>query len=101
MNEISPQEAYRKIRDGSAVLLDVREDDELAAERISGALHVPLSQLSDRAAELPVQGELLPICQSGARSALVTEMLKHNGYRAANVSGGIAAWRDTGLPVEE
>lgn len=100
MNEISPQQAYRKVLDGSAVLLDVREDAEVAGARISGALHIPLGQLNDRAAELPEHTEVLPICQSGTRSAFVTDVLDRNGYRAANVSGGVEAWRKAGLPVE-
>ena len=36
-----------------ATILDVREDDEWVAGHIAGSVHVPLSQLPGRAADIP------------------------------------------------
>ncbi len=33
------------------------------------------------------------ICQSGARSKLAAKKLKHQGYNAINVQGGMNTWR--------
>lgn len=49
---VRPREAA-VLRDGGAVLLDVRETDEWAAGHAPGAVHVPLAEVS-AAAGLPV-----------------------------------------------
>ena len=67
LRTVSPAEARRLIADG-ATLVDVREPDEHARERIPGARHLPLSQLDD--ADLAVhQGKpVIFHCRSGART---------------------------------
>ena len=41
--EIPPATVYRWIGDGEAVLVDVREADELVQARLEEAVHVPMS----------------------------------------------------------
>lgn len=92
------QEAYRMVRDG-ALLLDVREADEYAAEHAPGAELLPLRQLPIRHADLPRGRRVLAICANGNRSVTAAETLSRLGYEVANVVGGMAAWRAAGLPV--
>ncbi len=97
---ISVQEASELAESGDAIILDVREPDELAAKAIDGATHLPLSEMRDRYTELPGDKRLMVICDSGVRSAFVTEMLQNSGYEdTVNVSGGMQAWVGAGLPV--
>lgn len=99
--EVDVREAYRRCHSGEATLVDVREADELAQASIPGAIHLPLSEMATRYAELPHDRELLVICQSSVRSSFVTDMLARSGYeRSTNVAGGIVAWYHAGLPVE-
>ena len=56
-------------------LLDVREDDEWAAGHAPDAVHIPVGALSERAAEIPQDGEVYVICRSGARSAYAAQQL--------------------------
>src|SRR2546423_9363293 len=93
---VTPAEAQRLIANG-ATLVDIREPDEHARERIPGAINVPVAQL-DR---LNAQGNTLVFhCRSGART-------QTNGPRLAAVAsvpgyilaGGLDAWRRDGLPV--
>ena len=97
--DIEPRAAEALVQEG-ATLLDVRESEELATEgRFPGAVHIPLGELSCRAAE--VEGERLVVaCRSGARSALAVEALRASGWEAYNLDGGILAWERAGLPVE-
>lgn len=81
-----------------AVVVDVREQDEWDAGRAPGALHIPLSELPERLADLP-EDELLVVCRSGGRSARATAWLTHNGYDARNLDGGMKAWSVAGLPL--
>ncbi|MCU0310213.1 MAG: rhodanese-like domain-containing protein [Acidimicrobiales bacterium] len=84
-------------RDPSSVLLDVREDDEWAAGHAPDAVHVPMSRISLE--DVPAGRPVYCICRSGNRSGRVTEALVHAGVEAFNVTGGMIAWNDAGLPV--
>jgi rhodanese-related sulfurtransferase len=103
LNTITPDEAARMLRDGGATLVDVREADEHARERIPGARNLPLSRLEE--AELAVhQGKpVLFHCRSGARTAGNADRLaaKAGLCEAYVVEGGLDAWKRAGLPVAE
>ncbi|HET7037845.1 MAG TPA: rhodanese-like domain-containing protein [Thermomicrobiaceae bacterium] len=98
--EISVQEAEQRARSGQAVIVDVREPEELEEASVPGALHIPLGQLAQRAGELPQDRELLLFCRSGNRSSFATAYLRQAGRNdAVNVAGGIIAWAEAGLPL--
>ena len=84
-----------------AVLLDVREPDEVRVVRVEGALQIPMSQLGARIAEVPRDRPVIVMCAMGARSSNVTGYLLQQGWEdVGNVAGGIEAWDRLGLPVE-
>lgn len=101
---IDVQEASSRLAGGEpdgAVIVDVREPEEVAAVRVSGATLMPMSGFTEHAAELPRDRPLLILCASGARSAAVTGYLLRSGWTdVANIDGGIKAWERAGLPVE-
>ncbi len=86
-----------------ALLLDVREDDEWAAGRADGALHIPMSDFVGRFGELTERagdGErVYVVCRVGGRSAQVTQYLRQQGLDAVNVDGGMLAWEAAGRPL--
>jgi rhodanese-related sulfurtransferase len=82
-----------------AVLLDVREADEWAAGHAPQAVHIPLSELTERVDELPEGRRVLVVCHAGSRSARATAWLVGNGIDALNVDGGMVDWARAGLPV--
>ncbi len=92
--EITPAEYASLLEQGRApVLLDVREDWELAIARIDGALHMPMGQVPDRLAELDPGEPVVVMCRSGGRSATVAGYLLQQGFRdVRNLAGGILAW---------
>jgi rhodanese-related sulfurtransferase len=106
---ISPRDAAAAIasdRSGAAdpatrpLIVDVREPEEFASERIEGAVLIPMSQFVARHAELPRDRPLLMQCHSGSRSASATMYLLQRGWTdVRNLDGGIAAWMRDGLPV--
>lgn len=85
--------------DADVVVLDVREQDEWDAGHIEGALHLPMSQLVDRAAEVPSDRRIVCVCRSGNRSARVTAWLIANGVDAMNLDGGMLRWAASGRPA--
>lgn len=98
VEEITVEELAARLEHG-AVLLDVREAQELAQIRVPGVHHIPLGELMDRTGEIP-EGELFVICRSGARSMTACRQLESVGRRAGNVAGGTIAWADSGRPTE-
>jgi NADPH-dependent 2,4-dienoyl-CoA reductase/sulfur reductase-like enzyme/rhodanese-related sulfurtransferase len=78
---------------GSAVLVDVRADKELAKSgAVAGALHIPLDELRDRLAEIPEDREVLAYCQAGQRSYVANRILRQKGYKVKNISGGYRSY---------
>jgi rhodanese-related sulfurtransferase len=94
---IDPVRAKRLIDEG-AVLVDIREADERARERVPGARHNPLSRLA--AVEAHDARAVIFHCRSGARTAANASRLEAAaGCQAYILEGGIDAWKKAGLPV--
>ncbi|MFL6155775.1 MAG: rhodanese-like domain-containing protein [Marmoricola sp.] len=77
-------------------VLDVREPVEWAHGRIDGAVHIPLTELVERVAEVPTDGQVLVVCKVGGRSAQATGYLVQNGVDAVNLDGGMLDWQGAG-----
>ncbi|MEY2848347.1 MAG: hypothetical protein RI885_1012 [Actinomycetota bacterium] len=97
--EMTVHEAVAAHADAGATLLDVREHDEWFAGHAPDAVHIPLSELEARVAEVPTDGPVSVICRSGARSARATGFLLASGRGARNVIGGMIAWAAAGYPM--
>ena len=98
LKTVSIEEAKRMIADG-ARLVDVREADEAARERIGSAKNIPLSGLGDT---LPLGGDNAIIfhCKAGNRtSANAGRLASASMCEAYALEGGIEAWKAAGLPV--
>lgn len=78
---------------GEHVLLDVREDWELALARIEPCLHIPSGEIPSRLGEIPRGIPVYVLCHGGVRSARAARYLTEAGFgKVINVRGGIAAW---------
>jgi rhodanese-related sulfurtransferase len=98
---ISPEDAKRLL-DGGAILVDIREADEHARERIPGAWHLPLSQLDEADVALHEGKPVIFHCRSGARTLAHAGRLAERAASACEayvIAGGLDAWRRAGLPV--
>jgi rhodanese-related sulfurtransferase len=82
-----------------AYLLDVRENDEWECGHAPEAVHLPMSELMARVAEVPADREVYVICKVGGRSAQVVGYLNGQGHETVNVSGGMLAWAAAGRPL--
>jgi rhodanese-related sulfurtransferase len=103
-NEVSVVEAVQLINRRDAVVLDVRESADYAAGHIGNARHIPEAQLAERIKELE-KFRTRPIiisCRSGSRAAHAGNVLRKNGFGEVFVlSGGIAAWQQSSMPLEK
>lgn len=85
-------EAARRVASREAVLLDVREADELDIVKVEGSVWIPMSEIAQRVGEVPRGRPLLVMCHHGYRSQQVANWLAAQGFPAQNVAGGIDAW---------
>jgi len=98
MEQIRAQELADWLADASRqppVLLDVREDWEVALCSLPGITHLPMQQIPARLAELDTETEVVVICHHGVRSMQVALFLERQGFSSlSNLSGGMAAWAE-------
>lgn len=96
---LDAQEALRLINEEGALLIDVREVDEHARERIPNARLVPLSRLTTSLDRHDAQ-RLIFHCRSGSRTAAAAERLPAAvGGDTYILREGLEAWKAAGLPV--
>lgn len=103
--EVEPREVHAWLQNREAVLIDVREPDEHARERIPGSRLLPLSRFDPGQAEAGVAPgtRLVFHCRAGSRSADAARLsasLGEAGRPVFSMRGGIEAWKKEGLPVE-
>ncbi len=88
------------------VVIDVREEDEFAAEHIENSINIPLSMFNSLAPGILHQlGErnIVIMCRSGVRAAQAQSMAQGLGFQDSHTfdvfSGGIIAWKKQGNDV--
>ncbi len=95
---VSVEEAVA-VLEGTALLLDVREQREWDAGHAPHAVHIPLGELSEATASMSRQRRVVVVCRSGRRSAFATSSLRTAGVDAVNLAGGMQAWLSAGGDV--
>ena len=99
--EIGPAELKALLDQGEALVIDVREPGEFAAEHIAGAVNLPLSSFDP--ARLPAaDGKTVILqCAGGKRSGMALDRCaKAQAAIDTHLAGGLGAWKSAGLPVE-
>lgn len=90
------------LKDGSAVIVDVREPQEHRAGHIPGATLVPLSQFDPARVPDATGKHLVFHCQSGRRCGPASARMAAAGFSRDihRLSGGMAAWMAASGPIE-
>jgi rhodanese-related sulfurtransferase len=86
--------------DEDVQLIDVRQQHEVDAGRITRGRHIELALLSSQVDSLDPNRPIVFYCRSGARSAMATEAFRRAGFDAHNMAGGLLEWQAAGLPLE-
>jgi rhodanese-related sulfurtransferase/DNA-binding transcriptional ArsR family regulator len=100
--EIDVADLLARARAGEVVVLDVRPEPEYTAGHLPGAVHIPLTDLERRLAELPADREIVAYCR-GAYCALAHDavrLLTAHGRRARRATLGVLEWRATGVALD-
>ncbi len=103
VKHISPSDALEAIRKGEAVLIDVREEDEVKLEYIplDNVLNHPMSVILERLPYIAKDQQIILGCPGGVRSSKVANLLNLQGYpHVANLDGGFTLWKTKGFPMK-
>nr|TXF87035.1 CoA-disulfide reductase [Alkalicoccus halolimnae] len=84
----------RERMNAGEILVDVRTPGEFEKGTIPGAVNIELDNLRDRLQELPKDRIINITCQVGLRGYLAVRILKGNGYKARNLSGGYKTYSE-------
>jgi rhodanese-related sulfurtransferase len=98
---VTREELLERVRFGEVTVLDVRPAEEYAAGHIPGAVSIPLDELAERLADLPVDQEVVAYCR-GAYCVLAHDavrLLAAQGRPARRLADGMLEWRLADLPV--
>lgn len=110
---LDPCEVVRQVTAGEALLIDVREPDELRyGGKAKGSLNLPLSRLPQccdpksghfdkRLAQAQKTGTPIYLyCASGARSSRAAGVMRNHGFDSVHNLGNLGAWQSGGGTVQ-
>jgi len=99
---VNTVEATHLINREDALVVDVREPGEYGAGHILGAKNFPLARLGEADLAKRKDRPVIVYCDGTDRSSKAASLLKKQGFtRVVNLSGGLKAWQQAGLPVEK
>lgn len=102
LEPVSREELTARLREGRVVVVDVRPRQEHQAGHIPGARSIPVDELDEQLATLPVRRDIVAYCR-GPYCVMAYEAvakLRASGRRARRLVEGFPEWRAAGLPVE-
>jgi rhodanese-related sulfurtransferase len=101
--ELSPVEFSTELgKTPDAVIVDVRTHPEFAGGHLQNAKNIDWNgaDFETEIAQLDKEKPVLVYCASGRRSDAAADKMRDMGFKnVLELDGGIAGWRDAGLPV--
>ena len=99
-SETAAERAVDDVRDGDAVLLDVRSDREFAAGHAARVQHLDHADvLKGARPDLAKDETIYVYCRSGRRAAEVERILERDGYTDVTSIGALRDWQAAGGAV--
>jgi rhodanese-related sulfurtransferase len=95
--DIEASELSSLIDSPKVLLVDVRNNEEVARGMIPGAMHIQLSMLPLQYEKLLKAETVVFYCHSGVRSAHAADFAASKGVsNVHNLTGGVLAWTKAG-----
>jgi rhodanese-related sulfurtransferase len=100
LTPLSAAEVAARLEAGTAVLVDIREPDEVASERIAGSVVTPLSAFDAADLDFRPGHDVIYMCRSGGRTGMnCSRLAARIPGEAFVLEGGLNAWKAGGLPT--
>jgi len=84
------------IKNGEAVVVDVRTPGEFMGGNVAGSINIPLNEVPYRLEEFKEMKKVVLCCASGGRSMQATQFLQQNGIDCMN--GG--SWMEVNFQIQ-
>lgn len=96
---VDREELLRRVRDGEAIVIDVRPDEEFCAGHLAGALSIPLEEIERKLDRLPKDRDIVAYCRGPhcVLSVEAVQLLRNKGFRAHRVDLGPAEFINSGF----
>lgn len=88
MTSVITPSQFKTMDKDDYILLDVRTEEEFENGHVDGAVNIPVDSLRDRLHELDKEKAIIEYCQVGLRGYIASRILKQNGFKAVNITGG-------------
>ncbi len=99
---ISPTNLVTLVNREDAVIIDVRDGKEFGNGHIAGAVNIPAVSIDSKMDELKRHQDkpIVLVCKIGQNASAVGRKLKKEGFEnVRRLSGGMAEWTASNLPV--
>jgi rhodanese-related sulfurtransferase len=97
---VTTLQATQLINARNAQIVDVRDAGEFGESSLPNARNIPVAEIDRRAVELRKERPVIVVCNGGGRAPRAAARLRAAGLTEVYVlAGGLAAWRDAGLPL--
>lgn len=84
----------------NATIVDIRTPEEFAKGSLPNARNLPAEKVKDGAGALKKDKPVIVVCANGRSASKAAAQLRSNGFNDVFVlGGGLAAWREAGLPI--
>mgnify|MGYP001098661046 CR=1 FL=1 len=99
---VDPGGATDLINHKNALVIDVRPAADFAQGHVINAINIPFNGFKDQIGTLQKhKGRPIVVsCRSGSQSSAACQQLRKQGFQDVyNLSGGLMAWQNAGLPL--
>ena len=97
---LSTLQATQLINSRNPQVVDIRNAEDFAKGSLPTARNIPAAKVAERVGELKKDKPVLLVCATGTSAGRTAALLRAQGYGDVDVlGGGLAAWREAGLPV--
>lgn len=93
VKELNPVAYNKQYGQAMHTVLDVRNPKEFADDHIEGAVNIPLNKLPKKLDKLPKDQPIVCVSRDGIRGREAADLLQQNGFKSANIAGGMVEWR--------
>jgi len=96
LKKISFEDAKKLIEQESAMLVDVRNEEDFEEDQIPNAVHVDQYSFSDFTEETDKNIPLIVYCYRGSRSCMMGQRFIDEGFTTVySLEGGYNAWKES------
>lgn len=99
---VAGEKLLEQARRGDVIVIDVRPEKEYFAGHLPFARSMPIAEIEQRLAELPVDKEIVAYCRGPfcLLSDEAIKLLSSRGYRIRKTLDGVSEWQAAGLTLE-